>query len=98
MAGVLQLVTDPEEASGWQQLMWSATGEAGSHTFWLGPGRPVLKKITEADPAVAEEMASFLLTGDQTLDQLSEVNQFFKSERTRVLLLGALADKLAEEI
>ncbi|MDA9681901.1 DEAD/DEAH box helicase [Luminiphilus sp.] len=98
VAGVLQLVTDPEEASGWQQLMWSATGEAGSHRFWFGPGRPVLEKITEAAPAVAEEMASFLLTGDQTLDQLSEVNQFFKSERTRVLLLGAIADKLVEEI
>ena len=76
----------------------SGMQEAGSHPFWFGLGRPVLEKITEADPAVAEEMASFLLTRDQTLDQLSEVNQFFKSERTRVLLLGALADKLAEEI
>jgi hypothetical protein len=98
VAGILQLVTGPNESSGWQQLMWSATGEAGSHHFWFGAGRPVLEKLTETDQLVAEAMARFLLIGEQTLSQLSEVNQFFKSELTRVFLLGALADKLAEEI
>ena len=62
VAGILQLVTGPNESSGWQQLMWSATGEAGSHQFWFGAGRPVLEKLAETDQLVTEAMARFLVS------------------------------------
>ena len=98
VSGILKLLIDPDDELSWQQLIWSATGEEGSHQFWFGIGRPVLKKLTETDQLVTAALSKFLASGERTLEQLAEINQFFQSELTRVLLLSALADKLAEEI
>ena len=96
-SGVLKLLAlGPDEPS-WEGILRNATKELDTE-FWLNDGTEFLNIICACDEDTAAGMCRFLISGSESLDELTQLNQVFSSSVSRMRLFIELAKLLKEEV